>query len=102
MNVTSDGERAIKDWLAAKERHEQARRDENRASCDESNAETALVKWMLPPDAKPGEKIAVWFGDSLIQVEVGGEVIGQSGETRAMTSTKVTVRHRGKHFGDLR
>jgi hypothetical protein len=47
----------------------------------------ALAKWMLPEDVKEGEKIAVWFGDSLIQVEYGYE----------HTDPVVTVRARGKH-----
>jgi hypothetical protein len=34
------------------------------------NSQNLLSKWLLPEDAKIGEKIAVWYGDSLIQVTV--------------------------------
>ena len=48
----------------------------------------ALARWLMPDDMKVGEKIAVWHGSSLFQVELVsvGEPI-------------VTVRTRGKAFG---
>lgn len=68
--VTSEGEQKILRWLRAKEAQEQAERELNRRQCDTSNSKNDLAKWMVPGDAKPGEKIAIWYGDSLIQVEV--------------------------------
>jgi hypothetical protein len=44
---------------------------------------------MLPEDAKPGEKIAVWHLDALVQVEVAGEMNCDHG---------VTIRKRGREF----
>lgn len=86
-DVLPEGERLIKQWLSATERLERAKSEKNSAECDVVNAQNALAKWLLPDDAKPGEKIAVWFGDSLIQAEVPQE-IGRD--------AKVTIRTRGK------
>lgn len=103
-DVTSEGDRLIRNWLRAAERVHQCKLELNTAECDLINAGEALAKWMKPPDAKPGEKIAVWFGDSLIQVEVGGVPRGETvnGVGPAPTETSVTVRYRGKHFNELR
>lgn len=68
--VTSEGTRLIKAWEVAKRDVERAKSALNSAECALSNATSALTKWMLPEDAKPGEKICVWHLDSLIQVEV--------------------------------
>lgn len=68
--VTYEGEQAIKRWLAAREDTARARSALNRATCEETNAHNDLAKWMIPSDAKVGEKICVWYGDSLIQVEI--------------------------------
>jgi hypothetical protein len=100
-DVTSEGKQAITAWLIAQREVEGARDLLSRRQTDLLNAESALAKWRLPPDAKPGEKIAVWFGDSLIQVEVGGLISGV-GEVRHQSSTRVTIRTRGKHLNELR
>lgn len=100
---TADGERLISAWLAACEQVDRSRQQLYGRQSDMENAESALVAWMLPPaiEAKPGERIAIWAGDSLIQVEVGGLESGD-GPVRDRSPTRVTVRFRGKHFSDLR
>lgn len=87
--LTSEGTRLVKDWLGAKERLEKLKREVTRAECDLSNTQTALAKWMLPQDAKPGEKIAVWHHDSLIQVEV---------PLQSHMPAPITVRLRGRQL----
>ena len=69
-DITSEGKRLIEVWLAQGVRVEQAVSELNSARCAQANSERALAKWLMPSDAKAGEKIAVWHGDSLIQVEV--------------------------------
>jgi hypothetical protein len=70
MEPTRDGEHFIKAWLGACESEKLAKGELNRAECNTHNTRSDLAKWMVPGDAKPGEKIAIWYGDSLIQVEV--------------------------------
>lgn len=100
---TSEGQQLISTWLEAKAEVDRRADALRRAQSDAHAAEKALVTWMLPPAiaAKPGEKIAIWAGDSLIQVEVGGVVSGE-GPVQDQSSTRVTVRFRGKHFSELR
>jgi hypothetical protein len=104
-DVTSEGGRLIAAWLNCVDnhrRHQQAMWD---AFKDVQQTEAALAKWLAPPDAKPGEKIGVWFGDSLIQVEVGGvQPPMPEGATvgEGPSQTRVTIRYRGKHFEKLR
>ena len=89
--VTSEGKRMIDAWILSQE---EVRRSESRlssAKADEHSTRMALAKWMLPEDVKEGEKIAVWFGDSLIQVEYGDK----------RTDPVVTVRARGKHGAEM-
>lgn len=62
------------------------RRNVIQAGIDLAKATDLLAKWLLPGDAKPGEKIAVWYGDSLVQVEAPHD--GQK--------PTITVRTRGK------
>ena len=107
--VTLEGTRFIKSWLDAQQSVASANRHLTEAQIDLREAEQNLAKWMLPPDTKPGEKIAVWFGDSLIQVEAGKphERIKCGGpqddpEPDNSIPHKVTVRSRGKHFERLR
>lgn len=65
--VTREGEALLKDWVQNTERVKRLKAELNRAECDRDNAESALSKWLLPPDSVLGEKVAVWFRDSLIQ-----------------------------------
>lgn len=103
-DVTSEGQRLITNWLRAVEEHKCRQQSVTDAHRDVEETEASLAKWLAPPDAKPGEKIAVWFGDSLIQVEVGGvqPKLSEGAECGPGPSqTKVTVRTRGKHFSEL-
>jgi hypothetical protein len=69
MEPSHEGKRLIDAWLNA--RREVARRRVwlESAETDVVDSRRALAAWLLPDDAKAGEKIAVWYGDSLIQVE---------------------------------
>jgi hypothetical protein len=69
-DLTSEGERLVEAWSGAKEALWRMKQGVVRAECDLQNSTNALSKWLLPEDAKPGEKICVWHGDRLIQVEV--------------------------------
>src|SRR5262245_32254675 len=86
-DLTSEGTRLVQAWLAAQDRLRRANSEVVTAECDVSNSQSALAKWMLPEDAKPGEKICVWHGDSLIEVEV---------PLRTNEQARVTVRKRGR------
>ena len=66
--VTRTGRLLIQDWSNAMVRVERLKAELNRAETEALNAEVALSRWMLPRDAKKGEAISIWFGDSLLQV----------------------------------
>ena len=87
-DLTKDGERLVQAWVRAQEEVENCKRRLYSAQTDLANSQNALGKWLLPDDAKPGEKIAVWHGDNLIQAEAP--------ERGAPNDIKVTVRTRGK------
>jgi hypothetical protein len=105
-DLTSEGDLLVREFLASQEALERARQDVNRAECNRNNAERALAKWLMPSDMEPGEKIGVWRGDSLFQVEMEPRMaypVGEgAGEPVVTHEPKVTVRTRGKHFSDLR
>ena len=84
-DVTNEGERLIQNWKDTQVALDRAKSNLTRAECDHSNAETALAKWLTPTDAAIGEKIAVWYGADLVQVEV----------VATGKSPKVTWRKRG-------
>ena len=93
--LTTQGEALVKDWASAKERVARLAAELNRAQCDRDNAESALSKWLLPPDAVVGEKVAVWFGDSLIQA-TAHMCIGSN-----TWCGPVTVRIKGPKFDEV-
>lgn len=86
-DVTPEGERLIKDWQAAQERLVRARSEVNGAECAVNNAMNALGRWLAPDDAEKGEKIAVWYGDSLVQVEIVNPF---------SNDYEITIRQRGR------
>lgn len=94
-SVTSEGKRLVEAWTNATMRR--TRKAEELAVCyiNERDTEAALAAWLAPSDIKPGEKISVWYGDSLIQVEWGG--VAEGVNPCHISSTRVTVRTRGKH-----
>lgn len=93
--LTREGVDLVKQWVFATERVRRLQEELNRAQCDRDNAEIALSKWLLPPDATVGEKIAVWFGDSLIQA-TADTCVGSG-----VWTGKVAVRLRGPKFGEM-
>lgn len=76
MKILPEGERLIDRWQSAKKGLEYAKQCLSKAECELSNATNDLSKFLLPSDAKTGEKYCVWFGDSLISatIEVTGMV----------------------------
>lgn len=88
--LTMEGERLVRDWLAATERARMAKSELSRAECEVTNTQDALARWMIPGDAQTGEKIAVWYGDSLIQVNVPEK----NGIT--FSNVEVVIRKRGR------
>lgn len=82
--VSSDGKYKIDVWLACDRVLRSHRERMKSLESDLKQAEYNLAKWLLPSDAKPGEKIAVWYGDSLIV-----------GELDDANGGKITVRDRG-------
>jgi len=104
-SVTGEGFQILGEWLRAAELVDRERARMDAAYRDLREAEKALITWMLPPVIKPqpGEKLAIWFGDSLIQVEVGGVVSTTEGsEVGCVSSTRVTIRYRGHEFHKLK
>jgi hypothetical protein len=61
--ATNEGRRLISEWQEAVERERQLFRDHIGAVNHEREARQALGKWMIPADAKPGEKFGVWERD---------------------------------------
>lgn len=100
---TAEGNRLISSWLRCQSHVAQCREALGRAQIDAATTEQALIAWMIPDviRATPGEKIAIWAGDSLIQVEVGGVESGGDALIKDRSSTRATVRYRGKHFNEL-
>lgn len=88
--ASTEGTRLIKRWEEAKRDVERAKSRVNSAECDLLNATNDLAKWMLPEDAKPGEKICVWHIDALIQVEVGNNA--------PPGDHQITIRKRGREY----
>jgi len=105
--LVNDGERLVSRYMRAQEEVLTAKRELGRAETEAHNAEMELAKWLIPSDMKQGEKIAVWRGDSLFQVEmtpVESYSAGGDGEGKPVIrhEPRVTVRSRGKHFSELR
>lgn len=60
----------VRKFHAAGERLRMARASENNARVDLSNAETVLVRWLVPKDAKIGEVYCLAVGDGFMDVHV--------------------------------
>lgn len=99
-DVTREGEQHLKYWLNCQEDTRRAKEALNRAECAEANAHSALAKWLMPHDMKPTEKIGVWVGESLFQVEMTERVAYSTAgaEPHISYEPKVTIRTRDKDF----
>lgn len=73
--VTQEGKTLISNWLNALERKRRAGVELTHANAELDGAEQLLGAWIAPPaiKPKPGEVIAIWFGDSLVQCVVGAQ-----------------------------
>lgn len=105
--------RLIKEFEETKQLLNTARSDVVRRNLDMEQAERTLGEWLRPKDMVPGEKIGVWFGDSLYQVELEavtsypvaeghpGTVIREKLPPIVSYIPRVTIRTRGKHHDEL-
>lgn len=59
---------AIGRWVCALENLEDTRRRVNHAQCEKNNAESDMVKFLIPEDAQEGETFNIWYLDGLISV----------------------------------
>lgn len=87
LKLTAQGESLIASWKHCQRRVEIAQREVEQARADFAEVSNTLGKWLLPPDAKQGERIAIWWIDSLVQVELKGE-----------GAVEVTLRYRGREW----
>lgn len=90
-NATPEGQKVIERWADAGKQVDYCKQQLNVAECEWHNATSAVVRWMLPVDVKMGEKICVWQGDALIQVEV---------TQLSPLDGKVTIRVRGRKLNE--
>jgi hypothetical protein len=66
QDVTNKGKELIERWKDATRGEESAKEKLLKAQRELQTAEEHLAHWLLPEDAKDGEKFCVWYGDSLI------------------------------------
>ncbi len=66
--MTNEQVKLVQVWEEVRERAAEARRRLISADCDLANAMNAVAMALMPKDAKPGEKFAVWDGGRLIEV----------------------------------
>lgn len=90
VGASRQGRELIRAYQDAVERKSRAERELNAASCSKRNAINALAKWMLPADAKPGERFCVWDRDKH-DVECLFEVTAPSHEA---AEPQVALRYR--------
>ena len=90
--VTSDGSIQIRRWVRANIRVRAVKNGLRSAEFDRDNAALDLAKFLLPDDPEPGEKFAIWFGDSLIEC-VAPILNGRAGT--------VSVRQAGKSITEI-
>jgi hypothetical protein len=65
--VTYEGEKLIKQWVAAEINSKNAEDALYNCRALLANSIIELGKWLCPIDAELQEKFCVWYGDSLIQ-----------------------------------
>lgn len=70
INLTAQGAQLAEAWLSAKSTVEKLQKQMADANTDLDNTAAYFAKWMLPADAKPGERFAVPYKDMWVQVEV--------------------------------
>lgn len=65
-DVSAEGQRLIVLWLKNRDAIASQHRVLKSLQEDRDSIARELSKWILPSGAKDGEKIGVWFGDSII------------------------------------
>jgi hypothetical protein len=86
--ATNEGCKLINEWQEAVERERQLSRDHTDALNRERAARLALGKWMIPADAKAGEKFGIWERD-----RNGNEVMFEL-EHRTAGDSEIRIRRR--------
>lgn len=101
VSATNEGLNLIRRFDNARRRHEDAKRDANSASCEVSNAESELVRWLVPKDAKIGETFCVPVQEAFLEVYIDksvaysvGGLDGSAGEKTEHITPKPVVRWR--------
>lgn len=92
MKLTREGDSLVRSWKHAQDRLARAKQEVNSAECELSNATNALGKWLMPTDAKDGETFAIWYVDSLVQVEK---------VKNGMHDFRLSLRARGREWAKL-
>lgn len=89
--ATPEGQRLIEAWIRALDAVARAKVALGQAEAALDFSAAKLAEWMLPDDVAVGEKIALWHGDSLIQVEVtnGDPVITIRTRGRSVDPTRM-------------
>lgn len=85
MEITSEVKRLIDTWQNNKRLLKDARNTVTVRENEFIRSEADLGRFLLPDDAKKKEKFCVWYGDSLLCVE-----LKESG------TPKLTIRNHGK------
>lgn len=88
MIITNESAKLIKDWQRTKKQAVNARQNYLSSLKSREAAKRKLADWLLPKDAKVGEKFCIWYGDSLIQVSIINE-----GPPRVVS---IMIRHDGE------
>jgi hypothetical protein len=98
--LNSDGIALISAYLNTQQTVASCEHHLQRARDDHETAEKNLATWLKPEDMKSDEKIGVWMGDSLFQIEMIPKVFTPAdGSAPVMRYVpKITVRYRGKEF----
>lgn len=71
---TNDGLELVKRWNGATNSLTSARRQVSSAECELANAESELVKWLVPKDAKIGAVFCLPIGDAFVQILIDRKV----------------------------
>lgn len=86
--ITREGEGLVVPWLRARKRVAELNAQLGNAEREEEMAASALTVFLVPEDAKVGEKFCVWYLDGLIQLEI----------MPPPQSAEITVRKRGRRM----
>lgn len=70
MRLTKDGDAKANSWKLAQTTVVRMERDLSAGRIDLREATQSFGRWLMPPDARVGEAICVWMGDTLVRAEM--------------------------------